>query len=61
MVGLAAGHAAVVPLEKFADLASYPKIVAVVAYDEPTEKLSQYAPYVLTANGTRQPGGGTLP
>jgi hypothetical protein len=61
LVGLAANHAAVVPLAKFADLASYHTVVAVVAYDEPTAKQNQYAPYVLTANGTPQPGGGTLP
>jgi hypothetical protein len=57
LVGLASDHAAVVPLEKFAQLASYPKVVAVVAYDEPTEHQTQYAPYVLTANGVVQPGG----
>jgi hypothetical protein len=57
LVGLAADHAAVVPLEKFAELSSYPTVVAVVAYDEPTERQTQYAPYVLTANDTTQPGG----
>jgi hypothetical protein len=57
LVGLVSDHAAVVPLEKFAQLASYPKVVAVVAYDEPTEHQTQYAPYVLTANGVVQPGG----
>jgi hypothetical protein len=30
-----------------------------VAYDEPTEKIKQYAPYRLIANGKLQPGGGS--
>ncbi len=29
-----------------------------VAYDEPTEQVQQYAPYTLTVNGVLQPGGG---
>jgi hypothetical protein len=57
LVGLASDHAAVVPLQKFAELSAYPRIVAVVAYDEPTERQTQYAPYALTANGSRLPGG----
>jgi hypothetical protein len=39
--------------------ALFPKVVAVVAYDEPTELVSQYAPYTLTVNGVVQPGGGS--
>jgi hypothetical protein len=35
----------------------FPNVVAVVAYDEPTEEVQQYAPYKLTANGVVQPGG----
>jgi hypothetical protein len=35
----------------------FPKVVAVVSYDEPTELVQQYAPYTLTANGAVQPGG----
>ncbi|HLT10760.1 MAG TPA: peptidase M6 immune inhibitor A [Micromonosporaceae bacterium] len=35
----------------------FPNVVAVVAYDEPTEEVSQYAPYTLTVNGVTQPGG----
>jgi hypothetical protein len=31
---------------------------AIVTYDEPTERVAQYAPYALTVNGTLQPGGG---
>jgi hypothetical protein len=36
----------------------FPTVVAVVAYDEPTEQVGQYAPYTLTVNGVVQPGGG---
>jgi hypothetical protein len=32
--------------------------VAIVAYDEPTELVTRYAAYSLTANGVTQPGGG---
>jgi len=39
-------------------LSVFPKVVAVVAYDEPTELVQQYAPYKLTVNGVVQPGGG---
>ncbi|GAA3288125.1 immune inhibitor A [Dactylosporangium vinaceum] len=39
-------------------LSLFPKVVAVVAYDEPTEQVQQYAPYTLTVNGVTQPGGG---
>jgi hypothetical protein len=38
-------------------LSLFPKVVAVVAYDEPTETVGQYAPYKLTVNGVVQPGG----
>lgn len=38
-------------------LSVFPKVVAVVAYDEPTELVQQYAPYALTVNGVVQPGG----
>ncbi|GAA2610835.1 hypothetical protein GCM10010399_47130 [Dactylosporangium fulvum] len=38
-------------------LALFPKVVAIVAYDEPTEQVQQYAPYTLTVNGVVQPGG----
>ncbi|MDQ0366781.1 immune inhibitor A domain-containing protein [Catenuloplanes indicus] len=41
-------------------LAAFPKVVAVVAYDEPTEQIQQYAPYTLTVNGVVQPGGAPL-
>ena len=35
----------------------FQKVVAIVAYDEPTEQVQQYAPYTLTVNGVVQPGG----
>jgi hypothetical protein len=35
----------------------FEKVVAIVAYDEPTEQVQQYAPYTLTVNGVLQPGG----
>lgn len=38
--------------------AAFPTVVAVVAYDEPTEQVGQYAPYTLTVNGVVQAGGG---
>jgi hypothetical protein len=36
-------------------------VAALVAYDEPTEQITQYAPYSLTANGVLQPGGAAAP
>ena len=38
-------------------LIPFEKVVAIVAYDEPTEQVSQLAPYTLTVNGVVQPGG----
>jgi hypothetical protein len=57
LVGIDGNHAQVVPLDRFRALAAYPEVVAVVAYDEPTEQVTQYAPYRLVANGVLQPGG----
>jgi hypothetical protein len=42
---------------QLAFLTVFPKVVAVVAYDEPTETVNVYAPYKLTVNGVVQPGG----
>lgn len=39
-------------------LRPFDQVVAIVAYDDPTEQVQQYAPYALTVNGTVQPGGG---
>ena len=36
---------------------AFQKVVAIVAYDEPTEQVQQYAPYALKVNGVQQPGG----
>ncbi|MFG2060421.1 choice-of-anchor J domain-containing protein [Micromonospora sp. NPDC048871] len=41
-------------------LLAFPKVVAIVAYDDPTEQVTQYAPYKLTVNNVVQPGGGPL-
>ncbi|MFF5215815.1 choice-of-anchor J domain-containing protein [Micromonospora sp. NPDC000442] len=41
-------------------LSAFPKVVAIVAYDEPTEQVTQYAPYTLTVNNVVQPGGAPL-
>jgi hypothetical protein len=57
LVGLADGKAKVVPLTDFAKVRHYPKVVAIVAYDEPTGTVTQYAPYTLTVDGKPyQPG-----
>jgi Immune inhibitor A peptidase M6 len=38
-------------------LRTYPMVVAVVAHDDPTEEVQQYAPYSLRANSVVQRGG----
>ena len=48
-----------VPIGQFAALRDYDEVVAIVAYDEPTGLIRQYAPYSLTVNGVLQPGGST--
>ncbi|MEU8610885.1 peptidase M6 immune inhibitor A [Actinoplanes sp. NPDC048791] len=50
-----------VSVAAYAALRDYPKVVAIVAFDEPTEQVDQYARYTLTANGVVQPGGGSTP
>jgi hypothetical protein len=32
-------------------------VAAIVTYDEPTESITDYAPYTLKANAVGQPGG----
>jgi hypothetical protein len=59
LVGLGDQRAMRVPVQKFALLKDFPRVVAIVAYDEPTERVKQYAPYRLTVNGVLQPGGST--
>jgi hypothetical protein len=39
---------------------AFDKVVAVIAYDEPTELVQQYAAYALTVNGVVQPGGAPI-
>lgn len=58
LAGIDGKRARLVPVKRFAELAGYRTVVAVVAYDEPTESVQQYAPYRLVVNGTLQPGGG---
>ncbi|MDI6105484.1 immune inhibitor A [Actinoplanes sp. NEAU-A12] len=51
LVGLARDRAKVVELADFAKLRHYPKVVAIVAFDDPTGTVTQYAPYTLTVDG----------
>jgi hypothetical protein len=43
---------------KLAAFRTYPRVVAIVSYDEPAEQFQPQALYTLTANGVVQPGGG---
>jgi immune inhibitor InhA-like protein len=56
LIGLSGSKARVVRVAQFAKLQAFDTVVAVVAYDEPTELITQHAPYLLTANGAKQPG-----
>ncbi|AEV83882.1 hypothetical protein ACWT_2559 [Actinoplanes sp. SE50] len=58
LVGLGHLRAAVVPITEVAALRGFPKVVAIVAQDDPTGTVTQYAPYTLTVDGVVQPGGG---
>jgi len=60
LVGLGLHRAALAPIDQFAQLSGYQTVVAIIAYDEPTERVTQYAPYRLTVNGVLQPGGALL-
>lgn len=44
--------------DKLAKFRKYPRVVAIVSYDEPTEQLQPQALYTLTVNGVVQAGGG---
>jgi len=57
LVGIAGTMTRQVPIGEFVKLAAYPKVVAVISYDDPTGTVGQYAPYQLRVNGVRQPGG----
>jgi hypothetical protein len=58
-VRLGAGSRAVLGRRQIAVAigASAELVGAIVTYDEPTERVTQYAPYRLVVNGVRQPGG----
>jgi hypothetical protein len=43
--------------QQLAAVAQYDKVVAIVATDDPTETVQQFAPYTLKVNGVTQPGG----
>ena len=43
---------------KLRQFRSYPRVVVIVSYDDPTEQYQPQAPYTLVANGVTQPGGG---
>ncbi len=43
---------------QLAQFRKYPRVVAIVSYDEPTEQYQPQALYTLTVNGVVQPGGG---
>ncbi|WP_433824981.1 peptidase M6 immune inhibitor A [Actinoplanes sp. CA-015351] len=55
LVGLGRARAKIVPIEDFDRLNDYPKVAAIVAYDEPTGTVKQYAPYTLVVNGRPLP------
>ena len=62
LVGLAGRATKQVPVEQWSKLKGFAKVVAIVSYDEPTGEYEQYAPYQLTVNGVRLPGGNaTMP
>ena len=44
--------------ETLGALSPFSTVVAIIAYDEPTELVGQYAAYTLKVNGVTQPGGG---
>jgi len=48
LVGISGTRFAQVPVTQVGKLRGYDRIVAIVAYDEPTETVKQYAPYTLT-------------
>jgi hypothetical protein len=57
LAGMNEHQVKIVPVAQFAQLKGFEKVVAIVAYDEPTERVTRYAPYRLTVNGAVQPGG----
>jgi hypothetical protein len=57
LVGMSDHRIREVPVRNWSRLRGFDEVVAIVAYDEPTEQVTRYAPYSLTANGVVQPGG----
>ena len=51
LVGLARDRVKIVKPADAAELRRFPKVVAIVAYDEPTGTVTQYAPYTLKVDG----------
>ncbi|GGN43048.1 hypothetical protein FHR83_001872 [Actinoplanes campanulatus] len=59
LVGLDTAKAKVVSLARQARVRRYPKVVAVISYDEPTGTVTHYAPYTLRVDGKLyQPAAG---
>jgi hypothetical protein len=50
LIGISGTRFVQVPVTDYAKVRGYDRIVAVVAYDEPTETVTQYAPYTLTVS-----------
>ncbi|MFG1603354.1 peptidase M6 immune inhibitor A [Actinoplanes sp. NPDC049265] len=50
LIGITGTRFVQVPVTDYAKVRDYDKVVAVVAYDEPTETVTQYAPYTLTVS-----------
>nr|GID82505.1 hypothetical protein Ade03nite_14290 [Actinoplanes derwentensis] len=61
LVGLARKRAKIVPLTDFAKVSHYPKVVAIIAYDDPTGTVTQFAPYTLKIDGKPFPAPATKP
>ncbi|GAA1608166.1 immune inhibitor A domain-containing protein [Actinoplanes couchii] len=61
LVGLTRTKAKVVPLTDFAEVSHYPKVVAIIAYDEPTGTVTQFAPYTLKVDGKPFPPAASNP
>ncbi|HWS32379.1 MAG TPA: peptidase M6 immune inhibitor A, partial [Actinoplanes sp.] len=61
LVGLARKRVKVVPMTDFAKVSHYPKVVAIIAYDEPTGTVTQSAPYTLKVDGKSFPAVASKP
>jgi hypothetical protein len=62
LIGISGTRMRQVPVGQFARLRAFPRVIAVISYDDPAGTVQQYAPYQLRVNGVRQPGGNvTMP